>query len=401
MCQRLRLIGLFGVVLAALATPGFAFAQYSEPHSIPGRGEIIAPIPTGKPDENGFWGALQLLVGSQSFALGNQDIAVRGLIDSSGLLTGQPGTYIGNGEVALRSGDFGRKSYQPGYQISLGYKFDNGLSVYGKFGQLTRTKYSAGASGPSPAFFRARTDLADTFLLSPVFNFSPEYSGPDIKTPFDLNLANPIGNFNGIWNGAIQMDIQFEQAFTQGEIGARVPLFETDYSRVYGFGGGRHAWFFERFYWRTVATDIDGISFPRDVAIYTNTLSQRMYGPYLGCGHEIYVGKSLALSLDLSGAALIDLAKQRVKYKLGDESTSAKRKRIDYEIVPNINLDLNWMWYPIEGVQLQAGYSFQSYFGTRYMKEPVAFNFGALDPATPLRGYRYVSLFTFGVGFFF
>jgi hypothetical protein len=400
MCH--RLIGLLGVMLAVLATPAITLAQpYTDSYSIPGRPEVIAPLPTGKPDENGFWGALQLLVGSQSFALGQQDIAVRGIIDTSGLLTGQPGTYIGNGEVALRSGDFGRKSYQPGYQFSLGYKFDNGLSVWTKFGQLVRTRYSTGASGPAPAFFRARTDLADTFLTSPVFNFNPLYSGPDIKTPFDLGLANPVGNFNGIWNGAIQMDIQFEQAFTQGEIAARVPLFETDFSRVYGFGGGRYAWFFERFYWRTQAADIDGISFPQDVAIYTNTLSQRMYGPYLGCGHEIYLGKRLAVALDLSAAGLVNLSKHRVKYKLGDETNSAKRKRLDYDLVPNVNVDLNWMWYPIEGVQLQAGYSFQSYFATRYMKEPVAFNFGALDPATPLRAYRYVSLFTFGVGFFF
>jgi hypothetical protein len=197
------------------------------------------------------------------------------------------------------------------------------------------------------------------------------------------------------------MDIQYEQGFTYGELAARVPMFETEYSRVYGFAGLRYGWFFERFYWRTVGTDILGISNPQDVAIYTNTLSQRMYGPMLGCGHEIYLGKQFAVGLDVSGAALMNLAKERVKYKLGDETTQAKRKRLEYELVPNVNADFNLMWYPIEGVQLSAGYSFQTYWGTRYMKEPIAFNFGALDPAYNIKAFRYVSMFNFGVGFFF
>ena len=54
------------------------------------------------------------------------------------------------------------------------------------------------------------------------------------------------------------MDIKFTQRYNQGEIGARVPLFQTEYSRVYGLAGGRFAWFFERFQWRTVSYDING-----------------------------------------------------------------------------------------------------------------------------------------------
>lgn len=389
------------VAAVLLAAPDVSQAQFAEPYSIPGRPEVIAPIPTGKPDGNGFWGSLQFLVGTTSFGLGDQTVAVRGLIDSSGLLTGLPGTLIGSGTPALTTDQFGRRSWMPGYQFSLGYKFDTGLSVYGKFGQLARHKYSAGASGPATPFFINRIDLADSFLTAPVFNFSPDFAGPLVKTAFDLDLANPIGNFFGIWNGATVMDIQFEQQFTQGEIAARVPLFETEYSRVYGFGGLRYAWFFERFYWRTVSADIDGNSFPQDVAIYTNTLSQRMYGPMLGCGHEVYIGKRFSVGLDLSAAGLMNLAKERVKYKLGDESIQAKRKRLEYELVPNVNADFNLMWYPIEGVQVSAGYSFQSYFGTRHMKEPIAFNLGALDPAYNIKAYRFVSMFNFGVGFFF
>lgn len=399
--MRHSLFGGFWIAAALLATSTQSQAQFAEPYAIPGRPEIIAPIPTGNPSGNGFYGSLSVLVGTQSFGLGDQTVAVRGLIDAAGFLTGQPGTLIGSGFPALTTDQFGRRSNQPGYQINLGYKFDNGLSVYGRFGQLDRHKYSAAASGPATPFFRNRIDLADSYLTSAVFNFPVDFAGPDIETTEDLNPLFPTGNFYGIWNGATQMDIQFEQGYTFGDLAARVPLFETEYSRIYGFGGLRYGWFFERFYWRTVATDIQGISFPQDVAIYTNTLSQRMYGPMLGCGHEIYIGKRFALGLDLSGSALMNLAKERVKYKLGDETTQAKRKRLEYELVPNVNADFNLMWYPIEGVQITAGYSFQTYWGTRYMKEPIAFDFGALDPAYNIKAFRYVSMFNFGVGFFF
>ncbi|MBL8866578.1 MAG: hypothetical protein KF873_22390 [Gemmataceae bacterium] len=399
--MRHSLFGGLWVAAALFATPTVSQAQFAEPYAIPGRPEVIAPLPTGNPSGNGFYGSLSVLFGTQSFGLGDQTVAVRGLIDVAGFLTGQPGTLIGSGFPALTTDQFGRRSYSPGYQINMGYKFDNGISVYGRFGQLDRHKYSAGATGPATPFFRNRNDLADSYLTSAVFNFPADFAGPDIETTEDLNPNFPTGNFYGIWNGAAVMDIQYEQGFTYGDLAARVPMFETEYSRVYGFAGLRYGWFFERFYWRTVGTDIRGISFPQDVAIYTNTLSQRMYGPMLGCGHEIYVGKRFAVGLDLSGAALMNLAKERVKYKLGDETTQAKRKRLEYELVPNVNADFNLMWYPIEGVQISAGYSFQTYWGTRYMKEPIAFNFGALDPAYNIKAFRYVSMFNFGVGFFF
>lgn len=395
---------LYGGLLAAatlIATAPTTQAQFSEPYSIPGRSEVIAPIPTGKPDQNGFYGVLSFIIATQSGGTGDQTVAVRGLIDSVGLLTGLPGTLIGSGTPALTTDQFGRRSWQPGYQFNIGYKFDDGIAVYAKFGQLVKQKYSAGASGPATPFFRNSIDLADSFLTAAVYNFPPDYAGQPIKTTEDLNPAFAPGNFYGIWNGATVMDIQFEQSFTQGDFAARVPMFETEYSRTYGFAGLRYAWFMERFYWRTVGADIDGIARPQDVAIYTNTLSQRMYGPMIGCGNEVYVGKRFSVGVDVSAAGLVNVAKEKVKYKLGDESTAAGRKRVEFELVPNVNADFNLMWYPIEGVQVQAGYSLQSYFGTRYMKEPIAFNFGALDPAYNIKAYRFVSMFNFGVGFFF
>jgi hypothetical protein len=260
--------------------------------------------------------------------------------------------------------------------------------------------YSASASLASP-FFRSRADLTDTFLVAGVYNFPPAYAGPDVKTQFDADTNNPTGNFYGIWNGASEMVISYTNRFTTAEAGARVPLFDTDYSRIYGLGGLRYAWFFERFRWRTVSTDILGAAFPADVANYTNTLSQRMYGPFFGCGHEVYLGKRFSVALDLTGSALLNVVKERAKYELGDNSTQNKRSRNDFTVVPNANADLNLMWYPIEGVQMRVGWTAQTYFNTRNMLNPIAFNYGAIDPVYNFQAFRLVQGLNVGIGLFF
>jgi hypothetical protein len=367
---------------------------------IPGRPPIIAPIPTGNPGGNGFYWHSEFVFLTQTFALGDQWVAVRGLIDSTGQITGLPGTLIGTGFPALTTGQFGRRSYFPGWNMGLGYKFDNGIAVFANFTQMLDHKYSAGAS-LVPPYHRSFPDLADTFLTAPVYNFPPDFAGPLQVSGLDLSDINQGGNFYGIWNGASVMTIEFTQRYTEGEIGARVPLYQTEYSRVYGLGGARYAWFFERFKWRTVAHDVFGRAFPFDTALYTNTLSQRMYGPFCGCGHEVYIGKRTAVSLDLTVSPLINVAKERVKYILGDRTTQAKRSRDDFTVVPNGNADLNFWWYPIEGVQFRFGYQAMTFFNTRYMKEPIAFDFGALDPVYETRAFRIVHGFHVGLGLFF
>lgn len=365
---------------------------------IPGRAAVTAPIPTGNPGDSGFYAYTEFTLLTQTFALGSQLVAVRGLVDSSGLVTGQPGTPLGSFTPALETDAFGRRSYQPGYRIGLGYKFDNGISVYANYMQLLDQTYNASAS-LVPRYFQSGIDLADTFLFSPVWNFTPAYSGPSVETPFDFD--NPRGNFYGIWNGATNMDISFQQRFTTAELGARIPILQTEYSRVYGLAGMRYAWFFERFKWRTVSTDILGRVFPAFVANYQNTLSQRMYGAFFGCGHEIYLGKRFAASIDLTGSPLVNIAKERAKYELGDKSTQNKHSRNDFTIVPNGNADMNLWWYPIEGVQMRFGYTAQTYFNTRHMGQPIDFNYGAMDPTYGTQAFRIVHGFNVGLGLFF
>jgi len=397
-----------GALLAPGVGPRRADAQVSD-YVVPGSAGFNVPIPTGKSGDNGVYGFTEILVLTQTRTLGVQTVATRGLVDTRGIITGTPGTYIGSGQVALSTGDFPRRSWNPGYSFGLGYKFDNGISVYGSYFHLAGQNEHAGATLTTP-YGQNRADLADSFLFAPVFNFPPQFAGPRVKTPQDdpngdgTQSRDAGGNFYGIWNGASVMDIQFTQWFNHAEVGARMPLFQTETSRIYGLAGGRYSMFMERFKWRTVSYDINGVAGPQDVATYNNTLSQRLYGPFVGCGHEAYIGNSFAVSVDTTAALLLGIVKERAKYSLGDRHTNIiqnKLSRNDFEIVPNANASINLMWYPIEGVQVRAGYNAMMYFNTQYMQEPIGFNYSSLDPAYGTNSFRILHGVNVGLGIFF
>jgi hypothetical protein len=346
---------------------------------------------------------------TQTRALGNQTVAVRGFIDSTGVITGRPGTFVGPGTVALSTSDIGRTSWQPGYKIELGYRFDDGTTIYANWMQLIDAHYHAGAS-LVPQGFAGPRDQTATFLTSAVYNFPPQFAGPPQKTAFDLQAGAGVYNEYGIWNGSTVQDIKFTQRFSQAELGTRIPVLQTDYSRVYALAGGRYAWFFERFQWRTVSFAVDGTATPFDTANYTNTLSQRMYGPFVGCGHEVFLANQFSLSLDLTAGLLFSVAKERYKYKLGDSDYAvgpqsppvATKGGGDYfDLVPNANGAVNLWWYPTEGVQIRVGYTAMTFFNTRYMDEPIGFNYGSIDPQYKTQVFRLLHGFNVGVGFFF
>ena len=315
--MRLKLYGGTALLTAALlaACPSAARAQDGlvgfEGFGGGGEGTYPAPIqpseqiplPTGDPGTHGFYTFFEFMYLTSYRHLGDQVVAYRGLLDTTGATTTIPGIYIGSGQPALNTNQFPRQSYMPGFNIGLGYKLDDGTSIYGSYIYLMDRNYHVGATSATP-FARSAQDLSDTFLVSGVFNFPPQFAGPAISTRPEQQLGGNI--FYGIWNGASVMDIQFNQRFAQGEIGARVPMFQTEYSRIYGLAGGRFDWIFERFQWRTVEYDIAGRGAPFWTARYNNTLSQRMYGPYIGCGHEMYIGNRFSVSTDITAAGSVE-----------------------------------------------------------------------------------------------
>jgi len=413
--MRTRLLGGLAALAAVLTTatpgraqgPGMYSGGLSDSGGLPGLPAENVPLPLGNPGGHGFFGFVDGGYYTQNWTLGDQIIARRGLIDSTGAVTGTPGTFIGSQRVALTSSQFGRRSDAPAFNIGIGYKLDDGTSLTARFMAFTPKSYNAAAT-LVPEGFRSDSQLADTFLTAGVFNFSPRYAGPARKTAFE---GSPIpggagstfgdGLFYGIWNGASTMVITYKSSYQEAEVGARVPIFQTEQSRIYALAGGRFNWFFERFKWFTTSFDVDGGTDSTSIAEYTNDLSQRLYGPYAGVGHDIYLGSRFALSSDLTGALLLGVIKERAKYKLGDNSISTKRSVNDLRIVPSAGGNLNLWWYPIQGVQVRVGYSANTFFNTKSMDEPVGFNMGAIDPAYGDNQFRIIHGVNFGIGLFF
>jgi hypothetical protein len=381
---------------------------------------VWAPIGTYQHDGSGWYTGLEFMLMNQKRIVGDQLLAVRGVLLTTGTpdfpgggspltpaITGfAPGTFLGTGAEALRSGQLGRTTWAPGYRLTLGYRLENGWNFSVSWLHLVDAKYSGGAGLQGPDFTGPGGLGQNTFLFAPVYNFGHQFVGqnPFPNPPFFVNPTS------GIWNGATDMTILFTQRFDNWDLAGRFPVFETENSRSYAIAGGRFSWLWERFQWRTVKPTLitDGISFqfeetPDSAARYLNTISQRMYGPMVGTGHEVMLHSGAAgafgVQFECTGALLVDIAKFRAKYEREDKVTEAKRSKVDNAIVPNLDLSLNLTWQPVDGVTFKAGYNFFNYFNTYYMKDPVAFNVGALDPPYDSKLWRHIRGCNFGLAY--
>jgi hypothetical protein len=375
--------------------------------------------PLGNPGKQGPFVYTDIAYFTQTWTLGRQLVAWRGLVDTTGVITGLPGTFLGTGGAgarALSTDNFGRTEYAPGVNLGVGWKFEDGSTVTARIMHISGQTFGASASLATP-FARSRPDLADTFLTAGVFNFPPQFAGPARKTAFEGTFLGrvvdendnvivdgtliPDGAFYGIWNGASNMSIEFKRWYTEAEIGGRTPLFESNTSKVYGLGGVRYHMFMERFRWLTQSFDLAGNTGGRFEALYTNYLSQRLYGPYIGCAHDVYLKSNFSLSVDLTGELLANFIKMRAKYELGDNTVQAKRSRNAIDLVPAVGGNVNLWWYPVRGIQMRVGYSANTFYNTRNMDEPISFNYGAIDPAYKTQYFRLIHGLNVGFGVFF
>jgi len=377
--------------------------------------EIPLPIGHQHMEKGGFYAAGEFLFFRQTDPLKNQVIAVRGLLDFDGSITAdlngtlvnpntgtpviipgqaKPGTFIGSMATALSAQDVGPSSYEPGWRLTLGWKFASGIALDFSWMSLVENKYAAVATLVPPSL-NPGPILADSFLFSPVYNFPNDFAGP----PNKLAIGNPNAAY-GIWNAASVMSIQFVQRFTEYDINSRIPIFETDYCRTYGLLGFRHVDMWENFSWRTVAEDFNGQADQTDVAIYNNIVSNQMYGPTIGFGTEMYLSHGFSISADLREATMIDFVREIAKYYRADFVTQSKRSKKDYTIVPELDGQFNVWWYPASGIQVRVGYDLMTFFNTISSPDPVSFNYGGLDPQYKST-FRYFDGFQAGIGFIF
>ena len=369
---------------------------------------FTSPLPLGstRPEDGGLFVSAQALYFTQSNPLKAQTVAIRGFRDRDGTITGVVDRFVGSGVEALNVAQLtGSDTYVVGNEIDIGWKFADGSSVALNWMYLGEATYRAGAT-LSPRAGVLDQNLANSFLYADVHNIPPQYSGPDFKIRFPARLVGANGQQPssqaafGIWNGASIMTIDFIQRFQQYEIVYREPIFETETYRLNGLVGPRYTWIWERFAWRTTAaegtsTTIDPITGnlvstgiivpqgPQNVALYTNIVSNRMYGAVAGCEQEYYLGHGIVFQLKVEGSLFVDSSKVRANYELADRFNGLpenKRAKRLWSIVPEADVTAGVMWYPAEFVQVYAGYQAMGFLNTLSARRPIDTDYSNLDP---------------------
>lgn len=398
-------IGWFLVAAALWLAPGSVSAQYYE---VPPK-TFVGPLSHPRYEDGGFFVAFDAVVMNLDRRIKNQAVAFRGFIDLDGSVTKQPPPVpVGTFAEALNTEQLrGPGSWTPGFDIVMGWRFESGIALTASWVHLSDTRYSVSA-GPIPRNFQVGSLLEDTFLFAPVTNFSADYAGPrDIpeSTPPDpVNDATPTALY-GIWNGADNMQIELLQRFDMVTLTTRVPVWDGEYCRTYGLIGPRVITMYERFKWRTVDLDQFGIGTAANNAEYTNIVSNRLYGAFIGCGQEWFLGDvpvlgGFSFSLDAAGALYGDWVKGRAKYRREDELTSASRARNFFRVAPGLEAKASFWWYPWEAVQIRIGYNFMGLFNTIASERPIDFDMGQISPVYNQTN-RLLHGFDIGIGFVF
>ena len=408
------------VAWLALA-PAVAWGQSQEVQSYaPSSFTMPLPIGSTRPEDGGFFAFAQAVYFTQTNPLKSQIVAVAGFRDRDGTITGTVDQFVGSQQTRLNVNQLtGQDSYQIGTEMGVGWKFGNGSSIAVNWTYFSEQHYRAGAT-LSPEAGVLDQGLANSFLYADVHNIPPQYSGPDFKIRFPIApLFTPVGtptNPNqvsvfapqpsaqaafGIWNGASIMTIDFIQRFQQYEVIYREPIYETETYRLNGLVGPRYAWIWERFAWRTTAAegstglldpftgalDITTSALnppgPQNVGLYTNIVSNRMYGAVAGCEQEWYLGHGIVFQLKLEGALFVDSAKTIAKYETADRFAGLPENKHSnrlWSIVPEADATAGLMWYPAEFVQLYAGYQVMGFLNTIAARAPIDTDYSNINP---------------------
>ncbi len=395
MGKRIRWLGLLAVLLWPVAT----LAQEVDNSFVP---PVLFTGPFSHPriEDGGFFIGAEFLYWNTNRILDSQQIAKRGFMDNDGSITGTPGTFIGSGNPALNTSQVsGPGVYQPGWDLAAGWKFQGGVVVEIDWKHLVEAQYNASASILPPSF-NTGNQLQNTFLYSPVSNFPEQFAGTPQRVP-----VGDAGAVYGIWNGASYMQIDLIQRFDIYQVNVRIPMYQSENYRSYGIFGPRIVWIWESFRWTAIDYDLQGNTSPATSALYTNTVSNRLYGVHGGCGNDWYWGSSpigaLSITFDIEGGLYADLAKTDAAYTRLDNVISESRARRFYAFSPSAEARLGMIWYPWEGIQIHVAYELMAFFNTIGSPNPVDFNMGSIDPKYENIFFRWYHGFDFGITFIF
>jgi len=390
----MRIKSVWGAgVLAALAAlavlaPGRILAQDSWPQGgfatgyAPPAVQLPYPLGSTHPEMGGLFLAGSYIMYNQTNTLQSQPVAYRGFVatDDSVLgAAGSAGTFVGSRNVALDVNQVtGPYTFVPGFQLEAGWKFGDGSALTATFWWITSAQYRADATLAQPiGNGLIRSDQADTFLFSPVFNFPSDFAG----APNKVSTGGPFSVY-GIWNGASIMTLAFWQYAEQFYLTYRKPFYETECYRASALVGPRWIRLSDKFRWITTDLDSFGQSSATYVATYTNEATNNNWGAWAGLQQEWYLGWGLAAMLNIDGGVFLDSVTTKVTYERGyhnDVQNSRGRHLWRPSALAQITPSL--MWYPLEGIQLQLAYDFFAIFNNVATPQPIDFNYSSITPA--------------------
>lgn len=391
--MRLRFRWLL-LILGLLFVPSSAFAQ-----DIP-LTRFVGPFSNSRPDAGGVYVGFNFIYMNTNRPLKNQRIAERGFRDFDNAFGAGQNAFIGSGDEALNTEQLrGPGEWQPGWDLYLGYRFSSGIAVEIGWRHLRQAKYHA-AAALLPPDFNTGSQFESTFLFSPVSNFSTDWAGNPQNIP-----VGTAGTTFGIWNAASLMQIDFVQRYDIYTVNARLPIWRTENYRSYGLFGPRIVWIWERFSWRTVDQDLNGLAGPDTTANYTHYVSNRMYGIHAGFGHEWFLGSTpiggFAFDLDIEGGLYLNLVKAKAQYAREDGAIASGRSRRQSSLVPSAEIRAGLKWYVWEGITFDLGYDIQTYFNTIASQRPIDFNLSNVNPEYNHIFFRWYHGMRFGVTFSF
>jgi hypothetical protein len=95
------------------------------------------------------------------------------------------------------------------------------------------------------------------------------------------------------------------------------------------------------------------------------------------------------------------VAKNDARLERGDKGIALKKSVTAFAVVPEVSTNAQIYWYPVEGIQIRAGYNFAAFFDTLAAQEAVAFDARFFDPNWSNRAVRFFDGFNAGIGFIF
>ncbi|HEY7156560.1 MAG TPA: hypothetical protein VH575_21510, partial [Gemmataceae bacterium] len=179
----MRIKSVWGAgVLAALAalavlSPGRSLAQESWPQGgfatgyAPPAVQMPNPLYSTRPEVGGLFVAGSYIMYNQTNTMRSQEVAVRGFVANDDTVLNAPGsagTFVGSRNNALDVNQVtGPFSFQPGFELEIGWKFNDGSALTASFWWISEAQYTAVATLAQPiGNGLIRSDQADTFLFS-------------------------------------------------------------------------------------------------------------------------------------------------------------------------------------------------------------------------------------------